>query len=443
VNINVSNFSPLTQHCQNIRHILIVEDSLTLSHHLKEQIDRKFSFDCDTARTKQEAEERIRHKRYDLIISDINLPDCDGKFIRELINNGHRIIVMTGVTDEEKRSKIITLPIVDYVVKNDAKTLVNYLTRTIQRLNENQHTVIGICDDSATSRQIMIHMIESQNLQYIEFEDGQQVIDYLSDRSVKMDILLTDYLMPNIDGLELVRRIRHTFLSEEFPILSISASERPHILAQFLKAGANDYIPKNAENEEFLTRLNMTLDHLYTNRRNQSLMEELGKAATHDFLTQLYNRTYFFSQIPHITANASRQKKPYGILMLDIDHFKKINDTYGHYAGDKAIQHLAMVLMDISRTSDYCFRWGGEEFLILIPICETSQELLHFGERIRNTVEKSKIRIAEENFIFQITISIGGILGSDNDVQSLISKADEMLYTAKKSGRNCVKIYEM
>lgn len=125
--------------------------------------------------------------------------------------------------------------------------------------------------------------------------------------------------------------------------------------------------------------------------------------------------------------------------MIDIDFFKKINDTYGHNAGDKAIVHLAMVLKDVARSSDYCFRWGGEEFVILIPMTEKSK-LAQFGERIRNTVERSKVHVEEENLIFQITVSIGGAVGLEEDATLLISKADEMLYEAKKSGRNCVKI---
>lgn len=426
-------------HCKAIKHILIVEDSPLLSNHLKEKIDKHFSFACDISETKKDAQDKIRHKRYDLIISDINLPDCDGKLIHDLVENGQRVVIMTSETSEKKREELLTLPIIDYVIKSDVKTVTNYLLRTIQRLNDNRHTVIGICDNSIVARQLTIFLVELQNLPYIEFEDGQEVIDYLSDQSSKIDVLLTDYMMPRIDGLELVRRIRHTFLSEELPIISLSASDKPHILAQFLKAGANDYIPKNCENEEFLTRLNLTLDYLYTYRRNKMLAEELEKSATHDFLTQLYNRTYFFSQIPHITANAFRQKVPYGILMIDIDFFKKINDTYGHNAGDKAIAHLAMVLKDVARASDYCFRWGGEEFVILIPMTEKSK-LVQFGERIRSTVERSKVHVKEENLIFQITISIGCAIGLEEDAALLISKADEMLYEAKNAGRNCVKI---
>ncbi|OYZ62310.1 MAG: hypothetical protein B7Y17_04355 [Sulfuricurvum sp. 24-42-5] len=178
---------------------------------------------------------------------------------------------------------------------------------------------------------------------------------------------------------------------------------------------------------------------MYANRRNKSLRIALEKAATHDFLTQLYNRNFFFTQIHHITADAIRQKKPYGILMIDVDHFKRINDTYGHHAGDTAIIHLASILKTTARTSDYCIRWGGEEFLILIPHVST-KELAQFAERLRTVVEKSPVCVVDEKLTFQITISIGGVVGLSENSQTMISQADGLLYDAKNSGRNCVKI---
>jgi len=426
-------------HCKAFKNILIVEKSATLSHYLKLQIDKYFSFQCDIASTKKEATEMIAHREYDLIITDIFLSDNDGDIIQELVDNEYSVIVMTGDESEERRSEILKLAIVDYVLKHDIKTLVRYLTKTIERLNANRNTVIGICDDSRFARAMMAQLIVSQNLGYIEFENGQEVVDCMSENKHRLDVLLLDYEMPKLNGLETVQRIRHRYLTDELPVIALSSSDKPSLVVQFLKSGASDYLHKPFGNEEFLTRLNLTLDHLYTNRENARLFEELQKTASHDFLTQLYNRMYFFSEIKHITANALRHDTPYGILMIDIDYFKKINDTYGHNVGDKAIEHIASVLKFEAHDSDYCFRWGGEEFLILIPTT-TTEELLEFGERLRNSVEKSNVYVEEDNFVFQITISIGGAIGLENDATRLIMQADEMLYEAKAFGRNCVRI---
>jgi diguanylate cyclase (GGDEF)-like protein len=285
----------------------------------------------------------------------------------------------------------------------------------------------------------MAQLIRSQNLPFIEFVNGREVYDFLVKENCHLDILLTDYEMPKMNGLELIRHLRHEYLMCELPILAISSSDKPHLTVQFLKAGANDYIKKPFGNEELCTRLNLTLDQLYTNRRNKALRIELEKAATHDFLTQLYNRNFFFTQIHHITSDAIRQKKPYGILMIDIDHFKQVNDTHGHHAGDTAIIHLANILKSTARTSDYCIRWGGEEFLILIPHT-TAPELRKFAERLRSAVEKSEVCVLDEKISCPITVSIGGVVGLSENSQTMISQADGLLYEAKKSGRNCVKV---
>ena len=432
-------YSVINSHCKIIKHILIIEDSVSLGNHLKEMIDDYFSFRCDIATTEAQANEMIRRKRYDLLITDVYLPDSTGNFLGELVRNDLRLIVMTASENDELRSAILTLPIIDYVLKNDAKTLVDYLINTIQRLNSNRDTVIGICDDSKVSRHLMAEVVKSQNLSYIEFLNGQEVYDFTVRERCKVDVLLSDYEMPNMNGLELIRHLRHDFLPSERPIIAISSSDKPHLTVQFLKAGANDYIKKPFGNEELCTRLNLTLDQLYISRRNKSLRIALEKAATHDFLTQLYNRNFFFTQIHHLTADAIRQKKTYGILMIDIDYFKQVNDTHGHHAGDSAIIHLASILKSTARTSDYCIRWGGEEFLILIPHTTVS-ELRKFAERLRSAVEQSEVCVIDEKITFSITISIGGVVGLSETGKEMILEADALLYEAKKAGRNCVKI---
>ena len=431
-------FTVMNGHCKAIRHILIIEDSVSLGHHLKEMIDDYFSFRCDIATTEMQANEMIRHNRYDLIIADVYLSDSTGNFLGGLVRNDLRLIVMTASDSDELRSSILTMSIIDYVVKNDTKTLVDYLINTIQRLNENRNVIVGICDDSTVSRHIMVELAKSQNLAYVEFTNGEEVYNCLVKQNGNLDVLLTDHEMPKMNGLDLIRHLRHEFLPSELPILAISSSDKPHLTVQFLKAGANDYIKKPFGHEELSTRLNLTLDQLYVHRRNIALRIELEKAATHDFLTQLYNRNFFFMQIHHITADAIRQKKPYGILMIDIDHFKNVNDTHGHHAGDTAIMHVAAILKSTARTSDYCIRWGGEEFLILIPHT-TLSELRKFAERLRAAIEKSLVCVVEEKVTFPITISIGGAVGMSETANELILEADKLLYEAKNAGRNCVK----
>lgn len=434
-----SDFNIVTKHCKKIETILIIEDSISLATHLQEQLETILNFSCDIAHTENEAKNKIASKQYDLVINDLHLPDTTSEFMSYLIESGLRVIIITGNENNEKRSKILAYPIVDYVLKSDAKSLVQYLVKTIKRLNQNRFSVIGICDDSKFSREVMIQLIKPQNLSYIEFNNGEEAYQAINKYHVTVDMLLTDYLMPKMDGLELIRHLRHELSSDNLPIICISASNKPNILVQFLKTGASDYIKKPFENEEFLVRLNITLDQLYMRHHNLELIKQLQQANSYDFMTQLYNRNHYFSIIDHITSNAIRNNLPYGMLMIDIDYFKKINDTYGHHTGDIAIQHVSGLLKQITRTSDYCFRWGGEEFLILIPF-STAQELFNFAERIRQAVENSPLYVENLHLTLDITVSIGGTISMDDKSERVISKSDEMLYESKKAGRNCVRI---
>ena len=301
-------------HCKRIEKILIIEDSLSLSHAFKVSIDEYFQLKCDVAYTQKQAHDLILAQQYDLILCDIFLPDSSGNFIGELIRNDFRIIIITSSEDEELRLKLSSLPIVDYFLKKEMKTLIDHILTTINRLNENHNTVLGISDDSRVARHLITELAKSQNLPYIAFRDGEEAYEYIIKNNHKIDILITDYEMPKMNGLELIEKIRHEYLSSELPILAISSSRKMSLTVQFLKAGANDYIKKPFGNEELYTRLNLTLDQLYTHRRNMTLRKELEQAVTQDYLTKLYNRNFFFSQIHHITSDAIRQNKAYGIF---------------------------------------------------------------------------------------------------------------------------------
>jgi diguanylate cyclase (GGDEF)-like protein len=432
-------FTITNDHCKAIKHILIIEKSVSLGSTLKESIDDYFSFSCDVSVCEDDARKVLTRKRYDLVIIDVALSDNTEIFIDEMVKNNLRVIAMTTNESEEFLAAIVALSIIDYVVKNDMKTVIDYLINTIERLNSNRNTLIGICDDSKVSRKIISRLVKLQNLPYIEFQDGQEAYSWIVEKKCKVDVLLSDYEMPRMNGIDLIRGVRHELLASELPIIALSASDKPRLTVQLLKAGASDYIQKPFTNEEFFIRMNLTLDQLYITRRNAALREALENLATHDFLTQLYNRNFFFTQIHHITADAIRQNKSYGILMIDIDHFKHVNDTYGHHAGDVAIVHIANILKNTARTSDYCMRWGGEEFLILVPHA-TKIELLQFAQRLLSSVEESKVVVEDENLTFSITVSIGGAIGLNEVSEPLILQADAMLYEAKNSGRNCVKI---
>lgn len=425
----------INEHCIDIKNILIVEDQEFLLLHIQQKLSETFSINCDIAATENEAKTLLEQKNYDLVILDIYLPDSTGNFVGCLIRKNSRIILITGRDTEENRSKLVNLPIVDYIYKTDERTLINYLVESINRLQINCKTTIAICDDSKVSRLKTIDILKKQNLAYIELSDGKMAHQCIIEQGIKADLLITDVHMPIMNGEDLVRLLRLEFSKNELPILAFSSSEKSSTVSQLLKLGANDFISKPINNEEFLIRLNSTLDQHRLHKDNLKLIEELKKASTTDHLTQLYNRSFFYDSFKHVFAQAKRENRTYGIMMIDIDHFKRVNDTYGHDAGDITLKTVADLIKNNQRDSDIVCRWGGEEFIILIQKTTLTQ-IVQFAERLRTTIANTPIVIEPKLLEFSITSSFGVAIGMDENVDNTINLADSFLYKAKKAGRN-------
>ncbi|MDO8454799.1 MAG: response regulator, partial [Sulfurimonas sp.] len=311
---NCTDIKVQREHCSNINSVLIIEASALLRNNIKKSISERIKISCDTADTEKEAMELLLKNRYDLVIADLHLSDNTGNLIGYLVREKNRIIVITDSDNEENREKLISLQIVDYLYKTDEESIINYLISSIIRLQANADATVIICDDSRTSRLLIKQEIVSQNLAYIELEDGQQAYECIINKGLKIDLLITDVAMPNMDGINLIRHIRHRYNASELPILAVSGSNKHSLVAQLLKTGANDYVDKPIKNEEFLTRMNILLDHSRLFKQNKELIKELRTTATTDFLTKLYNRNYFYSTIKVIQAQAKRHNQPYGIV---------------------------------------------------------------------------------------------------------------------------------
>ena len=221
-----------------------------------------------------------------------------------------------------------------------------------------------------------------------------------------------------MNGIELIRQSRLLFSNGELPILALSESTKTSLVAELLKTGANDYISKPLNNEEFLTRLNLLLDNSRLYKYNIELIYKLQKLSTTDYLTSLFNRNYFHSVIKYIQSKAKREQSNYGIIMIDIDFFKKINDNYGHDTGDITLKTIANILTNTSRDSDIICRWGGEEFLILVPN-SSIEELVILSERIRKKTQNIFLITNDNTTEFQITLSAGVSLSEDSNCMNV------------------------
>jgi diguanylate cyclase (GGDEF)-like protein len=262
------------------------------------------------------------------------------------------------------------------------------------------------------------------NAQIYTAKDGIEALEKIKEyKNIKL--ILTDYEMPNMDGLELIKKIREKYTLNDKIIIAISSATNKAISATLLKVGANDFLTKPFIDEELTCRCD-------NNFKICMLMDEVRELAFKDSLTGLYNRRYFFDIANKIYLTSLRNEKPISVLMCDIDHFKNINDTYGHQVGDIVIKNTATILKAKVRKNDLVARYGGEEFVLLLYNCDI-KNAYKVGEKIRSCIEKIVI-----NQDIKYTISIG-VSNKGLTLEEMIKNSDDMLYKAKKT-RNSVVV---
>jgi diguanylate cyclase (GGDEF)-like protein len=247
------------------------------------------------------------------------------------------------------------------------------------------------------------------------------------------------WTLAGMDGLELCREIRRMKgRAYTYVLLMVPNEVREHLM-EGLEAGADDYLVKPLDPHELSARLNVAMRTLELQDQFLSICEELRTRASRDSLTNLWNHAAILEILDQELARAKREQKPLGVIMADLDHFKRINDTHGHLAGDAVLQLAARNLQAALRPSDAIGRYGGEEFLIVLPGCDVPS-LARLSERLRESIALSPI--ISSKYSISLTISIGSAsnpAGIVTDGTTLLHAADGALYRAKRNGRNRVE----
>ncbi len=292
-----------------------------------------------------------------------------------------------------------------------------------------------IAEDDMTSRLILSSILKKWDFTPVLTCNGGEAWDALQSEDAPRLVIL-DWQMPEMSGIEVCRKVRKIETTDPPYLIVLTAKDKKRDIVRALDAGANDFISKPYDNEELQARINVGKRMLELQSALAQAYKSLKHEAIHDPLTDIYNRRAIMDLLSKEISRAERKKTVLCIGMCDIDHFKRVNDTYGHQVGDEVLIAFTQRVEGQLRAYDHVGRYGGEEFLVLAPGIKRPYNKTVF-ERICNSFRKNKILTAKGDI--SITVSIGVTLFTgDQDVDTLLAEADSALYEAKSSGRDRV-----
>jgi two-component system cell cycle response regulator len=282
--------------------------------------------------------------------------------------------------------------------------------------------LVLVADDSATVRAVVRLELEAAGYRVLEAEDGHVAVAAAQDNPV--DVVLLDVQMPGLDGHQALQQLKSDPRTRDIPVVFLSAASGGDDIVTALREGAHDYLRKSPEPAELLARVAAAYRVKQLQDQLRERAEELDSISRTDHLTGLHNRRHADEHLRGALAAAARHGFALTVLLVDVDHFKRVNDSRGHSGGDEVLFEVAQVLSRGVRTEDLVARWGGEEFLV-VALHTDADAAAVLAERLRRTVEES----------CGVTISIGGATSSGGSASSL-DVADRNLYAAKDAGRN-------
>ena len=308
-----------------------------------------------------------------------------------------------------------------------------------QRTSQNFHVMLA--EDNPVSRKLLEKTLIKAGYEVTSAADGREALTIFNKKF--FPIVVTDWIMPEMNGIELCRAIRQkTKLAGYVFIIILTGKDTKNDIVEGLSAGADDYLTKPFNKSELIARLNTANRILKLEQSLLKANQKIKKLSITDTMTGCYNRSYLTERLDHEIKRSMRYKTELAILLCDIDHFKKVNDTYGHQTGDLVLKEFVKCIQgQIRNNVDWIARYGGEEFLIVLPETNLSHACV-VAERLRLAISKMSIKTIENKI--QITASFG-VSGLDSyspdkniNAETLINTADKYLYQSKKTGRNKV-----
>lgn len=413
--------------------ILVVDDNKALAKLIVMQMEKTIDdMTIDVAYSFAEAKILISEhdKDYFMTILDLNLPDApNGEIVDYALSKELSAIVLTGSIDDETRQNFINKDIVDYVYKGNMDDI-NYIFQMINRLSKNRQYKVLVVEDSLPFRNMIKKILTSLQFKVLAAAHGEEAMSYFADNP-DINLIITDYRMPVKDGLEVLKEVRKEKDKNSLGVIVMTSPSEKTDASIFLKNGASDFIAKPFSKEELICRVNNTIEAMEN-------INKIANFANRDFLTGVYNRRFFYSDVEEYVQVAEETNEPYAFAMIDVDYFKNINDKYGHDGGDRVLKSIAKILNDNTKGSDIVARFGGEEFCVVLKKIN-KEEAVKFFVNLRAKVAENKVTIKKEKV--KVTISIGVSFGNGHcEIDDMLEACDSALYTAKENGRNRVEI---
>ncbi len=296
---------------------------------------------------------------------------------------------------------------------------------------------ILIVDDEESFRATLEDFLSDYEHTVLTSGDALEALEILEGE--KVDLVISDLRLPRMDGIAFTRKVMQ--MNRDIPVIVMTAYASIESAVEAMKSGASDYITKPFKFEHILFIIERVME-------TRKLRELAGKSEYYqqlsnlDDLTGIHNYRFFKDMLKHEIERHSRYSRPISLLMIDIDNFKHINDTYGHLVGDQVLRQIARLLKNSIRSCDIVARYGGEEFAVILP--ETLEiEALKVGSRVVETIQKHQFKLTEDqsNTNISVTVGLASFPKDATNASQLIELADQALYRGKKAGKNQVRIY--
>jgi two-component system, cell cycle response regulator len=448
--------------------VLVVDDVAANVKLLEARLSAEY-FDVTTATNGAQALAMCERAECDLVLLDVMMPDMDGfEVCRRLKSNAatqHIPVVMVTALDqpsdrvrglEAGADDFLTKPIPELALIARVRSLarLKMITDELRMRAVTSHDIgiespereavadtgrggrVLIVDDRPASHERIAAVLADEHSVEVEADPNEAVFRAADGH---YDLVIVSLALENFDALRLCSQLRSLERTRGIPILAVAEPDNETRMLRGLEIGVNDYLVRPIDKNELLARVRSQIrKRRYTERLRDNMQMSIEMALT-DALTGLFNRRYMESHLSTLIEQAAARGKPLSALVLDIDYFKSINDTHGHDAGDDVLRDFAMRIRRSIRGIDLACRFGGEEFVVIMPETDMAVATM-VAERLRRRIAADPFTIQQGARNIPVTISIGiaALGGRDDDAARLLKRADQALYRAKRDGRNRV-----